>query len=84
MAGQLWLTCIVTSLSSTMTSFVRLQVESVEPLRLMVGRHMSLQVCANGCLVLVAEAFVDILVHEGSLADSAAGSRKRDHRLNSS
>jgi hypothetical protein len=32
--------------------------------------EVNAQICTNGCFVLIAEAFVDVLVHQRCLADT--------------
>jgi len=35
-----------------------------------VMKEWGIQVGANSCLILIAEAFVNILIHEGCLSDT--------------
>ena len=57
-----------------MTSFVKLQSRSAD-----IPRHeqRDAQVCSNGGLILVAKPLVDVLIHEGGLADSDISSKVR-------
>lgn len=65
---------MVTNLSSTMTSLVRLLGTVVSRVSYYGDLEGDVQVCSDSGLVLVAEAFVHVLVHERGLSDTAARS----------
>lgn len=66
---------MVTNRSSTITSFVKLRDTHGQTSN-GLAHGADLQVCTNGCLVLVAKPLVHILIHERGLPDATEGSRQ--------